>query len=76
MHHVPSAEAYEPVSSIILGRLSISLQAVHDELLPKNPEVEIERLTDLATILVEVRKGGRVHGRKITLIAFLHLIQE
>jgi hypothetical protein len=60
MHHVMNADAFVPVSSVILNRLSDVLQGKDNE----KPEVESERLTELANVLIEVRKGSRVNGKR------------
>jgi hypothetical protein len=58
MHHVTNAEAYESISSLVLNQLLESMQRVQDA----EPSQEIERLIDLANVVISVRKGARVHG--------------
>jgi len=66
MHHVSNLEAYESVSSIILNQFSATLERVRDKKLAVDAP-ELGRLMMLANVLIEVRKGGRVHGIRITL---------
>jgi len=63
MHHVASAEAFEPVSTIVFTRLSDLLQSDH-----QGPTTQVERMMELAIIVIEVRKGARVHGILFLLI--------
>lgn len=71
MHHVPNSEAYEPISSYVLDQLSVAIRRVQDSEISSDDN-EVAKLSKLATIVIEVRKGSRVEGID-PLLSALHL---